>query len=239
MTKKKSRQSLQTLLHDFCEDVDVVGTADSVAAGLELIERKQPELVFLDVEMPNGNGFTLLQQLQKINFRVIFVTAYDQYAMKAIKYSALDYLLKPIDPDELLAAIERYRRHAIPEIKPHIVESLVQAPKIALGKNCIAYLQRAGICGINPDHPHGSRQQLHPYLPEGWQAIHGITHPGRVRGYAGRTSFFPVHKSHLVNLRHIHKITKGKLAYVVMDDQSTLEVAGRRKEHLLRVLQAL
>ena len=103
----KNVRILKEMLASFCPQVSVCGEAGDVAAAFDLIKMKKPDLIFLDIEMPGGNAFTLLDQLKPIGFEVIFVSAYDNYTLKAIKYSALDYLLKPINIEELIAAVNK------------------------------------------------------------------------------------------------------------------------------------
>src|SRR5580704_13954126 len=98
---------LQKLLETYCPQVEVVGTAEGVETGLAIIQEMRPDLLFLDIEMTRGNAFDLLNQLRPLTFQVIFVTAFDNYAIRAFKYSAVDYLLKPVDIDELVNAISR------------------------------------------------------------------------------------------------------------------------------------
>src|SRR5690242_15308477 len=102
-----SLDALTILLNEFCPQVDVVAKCPSPQMALDLIGKLSPDLLFLDIEMPGFNGFELLEKLGGISFKVIFTTSYDQYGIKAIKYSALDYLLKPIDPQELVAAVNK------------------------------------------------------------------------------------------------------------------------------------
>lgn len=102
-------RSLELLLEQFCSDIQVVGTARSVQEAIKLIDSQKPDLVFLDIQMPHGSGFDLLEHIPNYNFEIIFITAYNQYAIKAFKYSAVDYILKPIDIDELVNAIEKAR----------------------------------------------------------------------------------------------------------------------------------
>jgi class 3 adenylate cyclase len=106
--------TLSILLADFCPEVEIMDKCMSAKKGLEAIERHKPELVFLDIEMPIMNGFELLEQFKEIPFSVIFTTSYDQYAIKAIRFSALDYLLKPIDPKELIAAVHKVQLQKAP-----------------------------------------------------------------------------------------------------------------------------
>jgi len=106
--------TLNMLISDYCPSVQVSARCLSGKKGLEAIEKIKPELVFLDIEMPTMNGFELLEQFKEIPFSVIFTTGYDQYAIKAIRYSALDYLMKPIDPKELVAAIRKVEAQKLP-----------------------------------------------------------------------------------------------------------------------------
>src|SRR5882757_11402318 len=103
---------LQRLLDAYCPEVEVVGNADGVETAMHVIQTTKPDLVFLDIEMTHGNAFDLLNQLQPVEFQVIFVTAFDNYAIRAFKYSAVDYLLKPVDIDDLRSALERATRKA-------------------------------------------------------------------------------------------------------------------------------
>ena len=103
----KNTRILHGLLDEFCPQIEVTGEANNVEEAIEMIRRDKPALVFLDIEMPYGNGFELLDQLAPVDFEVIFITAYDNYAIKAIKYCALDYLLKPVNIKELLEAVKK------------------------------------------------------------------------------------------------------------------------------------
>src|SRR5882757_4604380 len=106
---------LQRLLDAYCPEVEVVGNADGVETAMHVIQTTKPDLVFLDIEMTHGNAFDLLNQLQPIEFQVIFVTAFDNYAIRAFKYSAVDYLLKPVDIDDLRSAIDRVQERSDPK----------------------------------------------------------------------------------------------------------------------------
>ena len=103
----KSRRLLKNLLSTYCENVKVVGEADSVQTGLTIIKEQNPDLVFLDIVLRNDNGFDILKKIDSINFEIIFTTAHNEYAIKAIRVSALDYLLKPLNVDELTRAVEK------------------------------------------------------------------------------------------------------------------------------------
>ena len=96
--EQESRNTISNILNNFCDNVVVVGQAENVAEGIKIISNEKPDVVFLDIQMPDGTGFDLLEKIAPVGFHVIFVTAYDQYALKAIKFSALDYILNPVDP---------------------------------------------------------------------------------------------------------------------------------------------
>jgi two-component system, LytTR family, response regulator len=103
----KNIRILRTLLEEYCPDVEIVGEATSAESAIPVLNSQQPQLVFLDVEMPRGNAFDLLDKVKPINFEIIFITAFNEYSLRAFKYSALDYLLKPVNIEELTAAVER------------------------------------------------------------------------------------------------------------------------------------
>src|SRR5688572_538899 len=109
--EEKSRITLKNLLSNYCPDVQTVELCDSVDSALRAIAIHSPDLVFLDIEMPFKTGFDLLEQIKNPTFEVIFTTAYDHYAIKAIKFSAIDYLLKPVDADELVSAVARIKEN--------------------------------------------------------------------------------------------------------------------------------
>jgi two-component system, LytTR family, response regulator len=108
--EKPSREALSTYIRDFCPGVEIVAECDSVKSAFQAIQEFQPHLVFLDIEMPNGNGFDLLQLFKNPSFKVVFVTAFSDYAIRAFRFSATDYLLKPVKVDELIEAVEKVQR---------------------------------------------------------------------------------------------------------------------------------
>jgi two-component system LytT family response regulator len=123
--EKLARDVIFNYLGEYCPDVEVISQASSVSSGLAAIRKALPDLVFLDIEMPDGNGFDLLRMFEKIDFKIIFVTAYSEYAMRAFRFSALDYLLKPVKIDELVEAVARVRSANLTGISPEIINSLL------------------------------------------------------------------------------------------------------------------
>ena len=111
--EKTSRETLKGLLKRYCKNVEITAEADGYLSGVEAIKTHKPDVIFLDIQMPDGSGFKLLDEIGNIDFEVIFSTAYDQFAIKAIKYSALDYLLKPINPEDLISSIEKLEQRML------------------------------------------------------------------------------------------------------------------------------
>ena len=220
------------------EELVVVDNVDSVHQAIESIRDHDPHLVFLDIEMPPYNGFDLLEKVDA-KFDVIFTTAFDQYAIKAIKYSALDYLLKPIDPEELKKAILRFVS------KVHDEELLTNKFKTLLNNinepssnQTIAIPDGEGlnfvqIKDIVRFQSEGSYTKM--YLLEGKPML--ISKPiGDYEEMLSNDRFFRIHRSHLINLDHISKYVKGEGGYVVMKDKSNVEVSRRKKADFIQLL---
>lgn len=229
---------LAAMLESDCPDVSVASICNNGADGLAAIKQRAPEIVFLDVEMPKMNGFEMLEQLPQINFHLIFTTSYDQYALKAIRFSAIDYLLKPIDREELKNAINKVRqRIQIP--LPQQLEILMQkikqpshrVNKIALPT--IEGLQLTPIESIVSCESDDNYTNLK--LKNGKKLL--VTRSLKdIEETLEQHSFVRVHRSYLVNLNEIEKYIKGEGGYLVMSDGTTIDVARNKKEVLLKKL---
>ncbi len=231
--EKDSREILANYLAKYCPDVTVGGFGESVATGIEVIQKHQPDIVFLDIEMPYGNGFDLLDKIGNINFETIFVTAFDNYAIQALNQSAAYYLLKPIDIDELITAVDKIKQE--------------QAEK--------NYIQHARVLLDN----RGSKQQkiMLPTL-EGFEivAVSAILYCEAVDNFTRfyfeaqppllicRTlkyfedilqehRFLRIHRSHLINPDFVIRYSKGKGGYVTMKNNQELEVSPAKKKEFL------
>ena len=235
----RGRQTLNNLLKECCPEVQVADMCDSVKSALESIPKIKPQLIFLDVEMPEQNGFSLLEQLPEINFDVIFTTAHSHHAIKAIKYSAVDYLLKPIDMDELRTAVQRVNpnRHATPNKN---IEFLLQNTKkdqpkfdkVALPTN--DGFMFVDIKNIVRCEASGSYTIFH--LDSHLDSVLVCKNLGEYEELFSDHNFFRVHHSHIINLDHIKRYTRGDGGSVEMKDGSTIEVARRKKEMFLQRL---
>ena len=230
---------LERLLDTYCPQVSIVGKADGVETGIHTIQTARPDLVLLDVEMTRGSAFDLLNQLQPINFQIIFVTAFDNYAIKAYKYSAVDYLLKPVDIDDLCAAIERVTQKIQGksfldqmQVLLHNVETFhLSQQKMAVPT--LTGLIFIAIRDIMRFEAKGSYTTI--YLNNGDQ-IMATRNIKEYEELLPAVIFCRVHNSHIINLHKIQKYHKGRGGYVIMEDGSSIEVASRRREEFLRRL---
>lgn len=229
----KSRKVLRSLCDAYCPEIEVVGAAKSVQDGIDKIERLKPDLVFLDIHMPVKSGFALLDHYQdNHDFSVIFTTAYDQYALQAFRYSVIDYLQKPIDIDELQAAVKKSileqnaRRAQISPLKKSLLSERI--PKIAL-------TTIDGYTFVRFEHIIRCEAQgnyTYVYLKNRKSVLITKT----LKHYEDlllTKGFFRVHKSHLISLRYVRKFLKGKQGLVEMIDGTQIEVSSRKREQLL------
>ncbi|MCD6065953.1 MAG: DNA-binding response regulator [Bacteroidetes bacterium] len=240
--EEKSRITLQSLIHLYCPGIEVVELCDSVQNALKAINRETPDLVFLDVEMPFQNGFTLLEEIKDPSFAVIFTTAYDHYAIKAIRYSALDYLLKPIDSDDLKAAVNKVKTMKKPPGSSAIsYDLLLSNLKIKSGPIKIAVPTFEGLQMIN------SGDIIKCTADESYTHITLTSNEKLVvskilkeyEDLLADLAFFRVHNSCLINLRHVIKYIKGEGGYVIMSNGESVEVSRRKKTELLNRLARL
>ena len=237
--EENGRETLLYSLKEVCPDVEVISMADSVETGLQAIKDHGPELLFLDIEMPSGSGFDLLQQIPNIDFDIIFTTAYDQYAIKAFKFSATDYLLKPVNMDELKSAVDMVKNNKVTKetfkqyeiLKENLEEKDNSFHRLALPtSDGLDFIELKNIIRCAAD---GNYTLF--YLTNGKKIIVGKT----LKEYDELLSdhnFFRTHKSHLINLEFMTKYVKGIGGYVIMSDGSEVEVAKRRKESFMERL---
>ncbi|MEJ7683209.1 MAG: LytTR family DNA-binding domain-containing protein [Segetibacter sp.] len=230
-------ETLNILLKEYCADVKVMEQCRSAKKGLEAIEKIKPDLVFLDIEMPAMNGFEMLEQFDEIPFAIIFTTSYDQYAIKAIRYSALDYLLKPVDPNELMNAVKKVQeqRH-LP-----MAEQFQMLLKKINGKehhfNKIAVPTSEGFELVPADnviHCEADDNYTYLYLKNKNKIVACRTLKEMEEQLHDFDFFVRVHHSHLVNLNEVTKYVRGEGGYLVMSDGSSVNVSRSRKDELFK-----
>ncbi len=229
--------TLNILLSDYCPDVQVIEQCVLAKKGLEAIEKLKPDLVFLDIEMPVMNGFELLEQISAISFAIIFTTSYDQYAIKAIRFSALDYLLKPIDPKELISAVTKVQeeRHLpIPE-QFQILLNQIQGKGSGFSKIAVPtaegfeliYAEQIICCEANNNYTNF-------FLKNKNKIVACRTLKDIEEQLQGFPFFVRVHNSYLVNLNEVTRYIRGEGGYLVMSDGTSVNVSRSRKEALLK-----
>jgi|SRR4030095_1707200 two-component system LytT family response regulator len=234
-----SCEALVTLLERYCPDVKVLDICYSAASALQSIKEQKPQILFLDIEMPHINGFELLEQLAEIDFELIFTTSYDQYAIKAIRFSALDYLLKPVDQDELKKAIQKAvtnQNHPLPQQIEVLLQKLSH-PTIAVNKIAISTMEGLQMVLVETIISCTSDRNYTALLLKNNQKIIASRTLKEIEEMLEDYSFVRVHHSHLVNLNEVEKYIRGEGGYLLMSDGRTVDVSRSRKEILLKKLQ--
>lgn len=223
------------------DEIEIVSWENNINDALRAIRQHHPDLVFLDIELHQTDAFTMLKELREIDFNIIFTTAHREYALDAIKFSALDYLLKPIDKDELNAAIQKHFRNAAGNTYKQSLELLFEH----LGEN--SHRKKIGIptlAGIEFVYIHdiircqSDINYTHIFLKDKRK----LTVAKTLREFEdmlSRHNFFRVHNSHLINLEEVKIYHKGKGGYLILNDNSEIEVATRRKDDLLQLLRKI
>ena len=235
-----SCESLATLLERYCADVKLLDICYSGADALKAIREQIPTLLFLDIEMPGMNGFEMLQQLPATNFSIIFTTSYDQYAIKAIKFSALDYLLKPVDREELQNAVQK-AIHKSHETLPEQIEILLQKlnhPTIPINKIAIPTMEGLQMLFIENVISCSADSNYTVLHLKNKQKITASRTLKEIEEMLDDYSFLRVHHSYVVNLNEIEKYIKGDGGYLIMTDGSNIDVSRSRKELLLNMLHS-
>jgi two-component system, LytTR family, response regulator len=234
----KGRIALKQKLMDYCPQVQLCGEASSGEDGLVLIEKCQPQIVFLDIEMPRMNGFEMLHHVPQKDFHLIFTTAYDQYAIKAIKYAAFDYLLKPVDIEELQTAIRKAEQQVQQGSTVEKLETLQHNLQNKYHLNKIAIPTLDGLLFYN------IADIIHLEAQSNYTTIHFT---GNTKLLASRTLkdfeellppdiFFRPHHSHIINLQFIKRYIKGDGGQIELQNGHYVDVARRKKEEFLKVV---
>lgn len=235
----KLRHVLEMKISKYCPEIVVVGLAANMELAESLITQHRPHLIFLDIEMPNGSGFDLLEKLDTVNFEVIFVTGYNEFAIEAVKVDAVDYLLKPVITEDLVKAVDkainRIKRSSIIEnfeLLKHNINNLGdQSSKIGIPNNkTYEFVQVSDIIRCE-----GWQRYTKVYLVTG-NVLTSSYNIGVFRDLLKDYGFYESHKSHLINKKHILRYHKEGI--LGMSDGSEVPVARRRKEFFLQVVLA-
>ncbi len=236
--ERNGRENLVALLLDFCPQVKIAGTAVSVPEATGLIRELQPQLVFLDIEMPVKNGFGLLEAFDNYPFEVIFVTAYDQYAIQAIRFSAADYILKPVNSNELIAAVERVSIRIRDKQENRRLRFLHQnlqqplSPKIGLATgDHVDFVPVNTIIRCK-----GEGNYTLVVLADKKQVLVAKTLV-EFEELLKKYGFIRVHKTHLVNINHITAFIRSESS-LILSNKEKIPVSRRRKDFVRKELKA-
>jgi two-component system LytT family response regulator len=231
--------NLTSMLKSFCPDVEVINTATEISGAVKVIQAEKPNLIFLDVEIKNSTGFDLLEQLENRDLHVIFVTAFDKYAIKALRFSAIDYLLKPIVIEDLENAVIKVKKRLsennpfqeLENLMSNLRKEISTSRRIALPLNgqidfvVVSDIRRCV----------GESAYTTFYLKDGSKKVVSKTLK-EYEDLLSEYSFSRIHKSHLVNVNCIKSFVKSEGGYVLMDDGSTVPVSSLKKSEVLKQL---
>lgn len=232
--EQESRNTVINILNNFCKNIQVIAQAENVMEGKMVVEKEKPDVIFLDIQMPDGTGFDLLEKLSDNNFQVIFVTAYDQYALKAIKFSALDYILKPVNPQHLMDAVDKLKT---PQTDFGLISK--QISTLLRNKNGFERITLPTFEGLrfiilrDIIRCEADNNYTNFYLNSGEKVLVTKTLKEYDECLSGE-DFIRVHQSHLVNSKYIDRYIKGDGGTIIMTDGSHVEVSRRRKEDFLK-----
>ena len=234
----KGRIALRQKLFDYCKDVRLVGEGEDGEEGIKLINILKPDIVFLDIEMPRMNGFDMLLKLPQKNFDLIFTTAYDQYAIKAIRYAAFDYLLKPIEIEELKTAVSKSNNVNAESTERKLeVLDLNLHTNILLNKIAIPTLEGLLFYNIaDIIHLEANRNYTIIYFTNDVKLIASKTLKD-FEELLPTDIFIRIHHSHLINLNFIKRYIKGDGGQIELHDGRVVDVARRKKEEFLKAIR--
>ncbi len=234
-------QALEKLVKAHCPNVKLVAKASGVKTGIEAIKRYHPDLILLDIKMKDGTGFDLLKQLEPVDFKVIFITAFDQYAIEAFKFSALDYLLKPVDPDDLMKAINKAEKLVLKELNTQleVLEENLQTDSKSNKKIILKTFENIHLVKIRDIiFCQSDNNYTHFHLLDN----HKILVSNTLKEYdemLREFGFFRVHQSFLINLGHIVRFEKADGGSIILANKHKVPVASRKREQLLELFERI
>jgi two-component system LytT family response regulator len=238
--EKHGRENLAGILKQYCPEAELLGDADSVETAISLISEINPDLVFLDIEMPRANGFQLLEHFKDFRFEVIFVTAYDNYAIKAIRFSAIDYILKPINLNDLQTAVRKVANRIQQKQENQRMKQLVynitqpQNPRIGLPSgDRVEFIEVNKIIRCQ-----GEGNYTHIYF-EGSKHLLVAKTLVEFEDLLQEYSFTRVHKTHLVNLKHVITYVKNDGGILKLSNGDEVPISRRRKEEVQKMLRLM
>lgn len=231
-----SRELLHQMLTNYCEGVIIVGMADDIKSGINIIQEKNPDIVFLDIEMPGGTGFDILDCFKNHNFKLVFVTGYQEYAIKAIKYAAFDFILKPINLEELRQTIKRIKSYPFPNQNLQFLKDNMTNQPDRLNQFIISDNKKYSIVQFNDIILlEAERNYVTFHLSN--HVKHMVTNSlNYYEELLPADCFFRVHRSYIINCKKVVQIDSGRGGNIFLSEDNCIPIAVRRKPALLRFL---
>ena len=238
--ERHSCDALKMLLDKCCPQIQVTAICYSANEGIAKISELNPDLIFLDIEMPFMNGFQMLEQLPSIDFEIIFTTSYDQYAITAFKFSALDYLLKPVDREELEKAMQKVSKKINPPITQQleILLQRINQPSIPVQRIALPTMQGLEFVPVESIISCSSSNNYTDFFLKDKKRLLVSRTLKETEDMLADHAFLRVHNSHVVNLNAITRYVKGEGGYLIMSDGTSVDVSRSKKEVLLKKLLA-
>jgi two-component system LytT family response regulator len=237
---QQARVTLKKDLEVYAKDVEVIGEANGVVEGAKLLKTMQPDVLFLDIQMQDGSGFDLLDILKDIPFKIIFITASDAHAIKAFRYAAIDYLLKPVDPDELTAALGKFRQQKLNENEKYklLNDSLKNNQRVH-ERLALHTQDKIFIVNISDIIRCESNVNYTEFYFTNAQKLLVTRTLKDFEDLLGDQGFYRVHQSHLVNTKYIKEFIKTDGGYLLMNDGGNVPVSSRKRPEVIKMLESL
>ncbi|HUX55179.1 MAG TPA: LytTR family DNA-binding domain-containing protein [Williamwhitmania sp.] len=237
-----AREAIGNMVTLYCPNLELTATADGVATGYEAIKKHNPDLVLLDIKLTDGTGFDLLQMFESINFKFIFITAYEEYAIQAFKFSALDYLLKPIDPNDLIASVEKLNESIHKEdenLKLKAFMANIQGVTPELKKIVLKTAESIHLVNVKDIiRCESSSNYTLFFFTDNTKLLVSKT----LKEFDEMLSpygFFRAHQSHLINLNFLDRYDKAEGGTLILKDKSSIPLAVRKREQLMKIFENL
>lgn len=237
---EQARITLKKDLQVYAPDISVIGEANGVVEGAKLLKTLLPDILFLDIQMQDGSGFDLLDILKEIPFKIIFITASDAHAIKAFRYAAIDYLLKPVDPDELTAALKKFRTHKLNENEKYkLLNDSLKNHQKPHERLALHTQDKIHIANINDIIRCESSVNYTEFYFANTKKLLVTKTLKEFEDMLSDQGFYRVHQSHLVNTKFIKEFVKTDGGYLLMNDGSNVPVSSRKRPEVIKMLEEL
>lgn len=237
---EQARQTFSADLATYAPDLEVIGEASGVVEGAKLLKRMQPDILFLDIQMQDGSGFDLLDLLPEIPFKIVFITASDAHAIKAFRYAAIDYLLKPIDPDELVSALDKFRKQHIDEQANYrLLNDSLKNHSRPHERLALHSQDKINIVTISDIVRCESSVNYTCFYFTGGKKMMVTKTLKEFEDLLSDQGFYRVHQSHLINTKCIREYVKTEGGHLVLNDGTLIPVSTRKKPDVMKMLEGL